>query len=176
MYDVTADLANAGQWHINAETIIHEAAHQTAYNIGIHPRFSVTPTWVVEGIGTMFESPGVWDAMHHRDQEERVHRPLLQTYRQMVSPNRSLGLLKLQLESDDLFRRNPRLAYAHAWALTFYLTEREPRRFSEYLRRLQNRKPLEPYSRQDRAQDFVATFGSDLRMFDAHLQRFLETL
>jgi hypothetical protein len=176
MYDVTADEPRAGRWHINAETIIHEAAHQTAYNIGIHPRFSMTPTWIVEGIGTMFESPGVWDALNHRDQEERVHQPLLHTYRQLVSPNRSLALLKMQLESDDLFPRNPKLAYAHAWALTFYLTEREPRRFSQYLRRLQNRKPLQPYGRQERVQDFVATFGSDLRMFDAHLQRFLETL
>ena len=82
----------------------------------------------------------------------------------------------MQLQSDEQFSRNTEIAYAHAWALTFYLTEREPRRFAQYLQRLQGRKPLEEYSPQARIQDFVAVFGSDLPMFDAHLQRFLDTL
>ena len=49
LYDVTAGQADPQKWHVNAETIIHEAAHQTAFNIGIHPRFATSPAWVVEG-------------------------------------------------------------------------------------------------------------------------------
>ncbi len=85
-------------------------------------------------------------------------------------------MLRLQLQSDRLFRLAPDVAYAHAWAMTFFLTEREPRRFGQYLKRLQKQKPFQRYEAADRLQDFQAVFGSNLQMFDARLQRFVETL
>ena len=77
LYDAAANQPDSDRWYINAETIIHEAAHQTAYNIGIHPRLTITPTWVVEGIGTLFESRGIWNAQHHPDLEDRIHQYLV---------------------------------------------------------------------------------------------------
>jgi hypothetical protein len=68
------------------------------------------------------------------------------------------------------------LAYAHAWALTFYLAEREPKRFAEYLQRLERGKPFQHYAGPARLRDFTRVMGSDLRMLDARLQRFIETL
>jgi hypothetical protein len=44
-----------GDWA--AATIVHEAAHQTAYNVGVHGRFCEQPRWLVEGLAMMFESP-----------------------------------------------------------------------------------------------------------------------
>src|SRR5262245_43854241 len=42
------DPDDSPQWSGSAETIIHEAAHQTAFNTSVHNRFSATPRWVVE--------------------------------------------------------------------------------------------------------------------------------
>src|SRR5688572_6704945 len=57
MFDATG---SGWDWTTNADTIIHEAAHQSAFNTGVHTRFGDSPRWVVEGLGTMFEAPGVW--------------------------------------------------------------------------------------------------------------------
>ncbi len=51
LYDVGGTAAGSAAWHQNADTIIHEATHQTAYNTGVHRRFAQTPKWVVEGLG-----------------------------------------------------------------------------------------------------------------------------
>jgi len=49
----------SGNWHENAAVLIHEAAHQTAFNTGVHNRYCLPPTWLVEGLATVFEAPGV---------------------------------------------------------------------------------------------------------------------
>ena len=41
-----------------SDTIIHEATHQTAYNVGVHARFADQPRWLVEGLAMMFEAEG----------------------------------------------------------------------------------------------------------------------
>lgn len=176
LFDVTAEGGDARLWYLNAETIIHEAAHQTAFNIGIHPRVATTPTWIVEGIGTMFEAPGVWDAQHHQSREDRINGYQLKAYRQLVPSGMSPKLLQLQLASDRLFAAQPDVAYAHAWALTFFLTEQEPRQLARYLQTLERREPFREYTQAARLQDFTRVFGSDLQLLDARLQRFLDAL
>jgi hypothetical protein len=100
----------------------------------------------------------------------------LEIYRKLRQQADTLQLLQQQLSSDRLFAHTPTAAYAHAWALTFYLTEREPRRYAEYLQRLKRRGPFKEYPPADRLRDFVAVFGNDLRMFDARLQGFMSDL
>ncbi|MCI0335276.1 MAG: DUF1570 domain-containing protein, partial [Planctomycetes bacterium] len=39
LFDVTSG-AGGADWSENADTIIHEATHQTAYNVGVHKRFT----------------------------------------------------------------------------------------------------------------------------------------
>src|SRR5436190_8860041 len=41
------------------DTMIHEATHQVAFNTGLHSRIGENPRWVVEGLATVFEAPGV---------------------------------------------------------------------------------------------------------------------
>lgn len=179
LFDVTADQRDERQWYLNAETIIHEAAHQTAYNIGIHRRYADTPAWVVEGIGTMFEARGVWDSRSYPNREHRSHPQQLKTYFALLASDRSVdpvNILNLQIASDQLFDRNPTLAYAHAWALTFFLTEQEPRRYADYIRRVYAQEAFADYPAEARMKDFTAVFGTDLKMLDARLHRFLETL
>lgn len=174
MYDSTA--IYGGQWYINAETIIHEAAHQTAFNTGIHNRLGKDPRWVVEGLGTLFEARGIWDSRSFPQVSDRVNAMQLEYVRRVLANTDSVELLQRQLASDRLFAQNPGVAYAHAWALTFYLTERESVRYVDYVKRLNQRDPFASYGAEDRLRDFMTVFGSDLRMFDARLKRFLEQL
>ncbi len=100
----------------------------------------------------------------------------LKAYRQRVQPDVSEKLLRLQIASDRLFTAQPDLAYAHAWALTFFLTEQEPQQLAQYLQTLQQREPFREYTEAARLQDFQRIFGSDLRMLDARVQRFVQAL
>src|SRR5688572_18337070 len=67
LFDITSG-AGGANWSENADTIIHEAVHQAAYNVGVHKRFTATPRWLAEGLATMFEAPGVWNAQYDRSQ------------------------------------------------------------------------------------------------------------
>jgi hypothetical protein len=176
MFDVTANQPNSTQWHVNAETIIHEAAHQTAFNVGVHSRLTTNPRWVVEGLGTMFEAPGVWDARNHPLIQDRVIDAQRALFLRAVNGQNSLDMMAAQVSSDDLFRASINVAYAHAWALTFYLTEKQPRQYAEYLERIRRRPQFGEYPRDERLKDFVAVFGNDLRMLDARVQRFIAEL
>ena len=42
-----------------ANTLIHETTHQVGFNIGVHSRLGGTPQWVVEGLATVLEAPGM---------------------------------------------------------------------------------------------------------------------
>lgn len=176
MYDVTAQRAHEDDWQTNAETIIHEAAHQTAYNIGIHPRCAYPPRWLVEGIGTMFEAPGVYNSGLYTNQGDRINKSQLEVYRRAIKQISTYDLLASQILSDDLFQQNGSVAYAHAWALTFYLVEHDSQRYARYLQLTHSRPAFAEYSREERFRDFVSIFGSDLKMLDARMQRFLSEL
>ena len=175
LYDTTAGQPGA-DWTLNAETIIHEATHQTAFNTGIHSRLAAQPLWVAEGLATMFEAPGVWNSSVHRQQSDRINRYRLDRYRNYVATRRKPGSLEKLIASDDLFRSDADAAYAEAWAVSFYLAERQPRKYLQYLRLLTARQPLSDYPTANRLQDFHSVFGRDLDMLEVHMLRFIQTL
>ena len=177
MYDVTSQSGDASQWYINAETIIHEAAHQTAFNVGIHNSVAEKiRAGSSRGWGRCLKHAGVWDSRNHPQLGDRVNRNQLEAYRRLIQQTDSVELLQRQVASDQLFAQAPTAAYAHAWALTFFLTEREPRRYADYLRQIKRRGAFQSYSAEDRLSDFVSAFGQDFRMLDARMQRFLSEL
>ncbi|MEZ6117407.1 MAG: DUF1570 domain-containing protein [Pirellulaceae bacterium] len=176
IYLFDAARSEGRDWSVNAETIIHEAAHQTAFNVGIHRRFGAVPTWVAEGIGTLFERPGVWNSQEYRSLHDRVNWTQLGTYAERIKPEDSVSVLQELIQNDRLFQRNPDVAYAYAWALTFYLTEREPAAYANYLKRLYQRDSFVPYGHADRVRDFISAFGSDVKMLDIRMQRYLAEL
>ena len=160
-------------WKQNAATIIHEATHQTAFNTGVHSRFALPPRWLAEGLGTLYEAPGIWDARSYPNQSQRINRGRFDQFNQMVRSGRPAGLFVELISSDDLFASNPGAAYAEAWALTFYLSETEPRKYCQYLAKTAARPAFADYSRAQRLADFTAVFGNGLRMLDANLLRFI---
>lgn len=171
LYDSTTDGAN--DWSENADTIIHEATHQTAFNTGIHKRFSSAPRWMVEGLATMFEARGVWASQYDRTQADRVNRGRLIDFRNYVATKWKPGTIASLLSSDRMFQSDTTGAYALAWALSFYLSETQPRLYAEYLARTVERQPFESYTAAERMADFEDIFGSEMKMFETKFLRYM---
>jgi hypothetical protein len=174
MYDFTAG-DEPGQ-QVNLETIIHEATHQVAFNLGVHNRFAPTPRLAAEGLGTMFEAPGVWNARHHPKAGDRLNRYRLDAFRRYAATRRKKGALAELIASDRLFQTDPEAAYAEAWAATFFLAEVESRKYASWLKKLAARPDFQEYSGSARLKDFTDIFGGDLGMLEARMLRYIPTL
>lgn len=164
------------RWEDTASTVIHEATHQTAYNVGIHTRFTENPRWVSEGLATMFEARGVYDSRSYDRVADRINYERLGDFRSMVVTSRPLGKLSRYLSSDDAFDRSTIPAYAQAWALTFFLSETRPQEYASYLEKLSQRPLFEEYKAKDRIADFRAAFGKDLDLIESHFNSYIEKL
>lgn len=176
LYDQGAGRSNNLTWQANDATIIHEATHQMAFNTGVHNRFAPTPTWLAEGLGTMFEARGVWDWLNHPNRRDRVNRLRLAQFRQWQKQGRKKGDFVALLGSDRQFQRNPSAAYAESWAWVFFLTEIYPHEFAEYVRRVAERNDFEEYPLAKRIADFTAVFHTDLRILEKHFLDFVASL
>jgi hypothetical protein len=174
MFDRTG--GQGGDWTQNAETLIHEAAHQTAFNTGIHSRWSSPPRWVAEGLGTMFEAPGVYDAPKHTSQTSRLNRGRLEAFKAFAGSRRPKGNLAAIVGSDRAFSADADGGYAEAWALTFYLAETEPRKYFAYLEKTASHAPFIEVTGPERLKDFTSVFGSQLDLLEAKMLRFVGEL
>ena len=175
MFDSTA--AGSGyDWTTNAETIIHEAAHQTAYNTGVHGRFGDNPRWIVEGLGTMFEARGVWQSRANPGQSDRINGDRLRSFRAYTASRRPADAIARLVSSDRAFAADPDGAYAEAWALSFFLIESEPKKYQQLLAKTAALPAFADYPAPQRLKDFTDIYGSDLKMLDARMQRFIAGL
>jgi hypothetical protein len=176
LFDIGGGKATASDWRQNAATVIHETAHQVAFNTGVHNRFTVTPRWLTEGLGTMFEARGVWDPQAYPRLADRINRGRLADFKGYAAPRHSAGSVQELVASDRPFERDPVAAYAESWALTFYLAETQSRAYAEFLRKSAARATFAPYTAPERIADFTAAFGDDWPMLDARIARFIEEL
>lgn len=176
LYDITAGKRQSEQWYANSETIIHEATHQTAFNTGVHNRFATTPRWVAEGLGTMFEAPGVWNSRKYRSRSDRINHGRLKSFRRLAESRRPRNSIQQIIAGDVLFQKDSQLAYAESWALSFYLAELQPHKYSQYLQRVAAKKPFTKYTSARREKDFTDVFGSDFHMLDVRVKRFIDEL
>jgi hypothetical protein len=130
----------------------------------------------VEGLGTMFEARGVWRSRSFPQQSERINRGRLAAWRTYASSRRPADAIAQLVSSDRLFASDPEGAYAEAWALSFYLCETSPQRYFRYLAKTAELPAFGEYRGPERLADFTGTFGSDLKMLDAQMRRFLDGL
>ena len=172
LYDMGAE-DDSQQWQQNASVIIHEVTHQTAFNTALHNRYAPPPLWVAEGLATMFEAPGLYDSRHYTGRADRVNRGRLQAFQRLVVPNHRPELLAALVASDELFRTNPAAAYAEAWALSFFLVETRPRKYTKYLGLTAERPAFTQYTSAQRTADFRSVFGDNWRMLEARFLRFM---
>lgn len=162
-------------WTASIDTIVHEAAHQTAYNVGVHRRFAEQPRWLVEGLAMMFEAPGLCDPRSTHTRKDRINKGRLDDFGYLLEKRSPHAIAKL-VASDDAFRSDPAVAYAEAWALSFFLCETRPREYCDYLARVGSRKAFTKYPAKKRLADFAAYFGNDFKQLDADMLRFIEKL
>lgn len=173
LYDIDGQSSDRDNWQETAATLIHEATHQIAFNTGVHSRYAPPPVWVAEGMATLFEAPGVYDWRFHTTRSDRVNRVRLRRFQQLASRHRPEWIRDL-VATDRLFRNEPAAAYAEAWALTFHLTESEPKKYAAYLARTAAHPPFEEVTAEERLADFTAVFGDDWQMLEATFLRFME--
>jgi len=172
MFDA-AESQKGSDWSTNADTIIHEAAHQSAFNTGIHTRFGDSPRWLAEGLGTLFEARGVWQSRTYQNQSDRINRGRFDAWRSFAKGRRRPDTIAQIVSSDRVFSTDPDGAYAEAWALTFFLSETSPKKYFELLGKSAVRPAFADYSSAQRLEDFTAIFGTDLNLLDARMQRFM---
>ncbi len=176
LYDIAAGKSDAADWRQNASTVLHEAAHQTAFNTGIHNRFGDVPKWVCEGLATLFEARGVWNSRTYTNLHDRLNRDRLDQFREYLKTRRKADSLAQLIASDRVFDTDSAAGYSEAWAFTFFLVETQPREYAKYLALTAARPPFAKYTSQDRVKDFAAVFGADFRMIDARFLRYIEGL
>ncbi len=157
------------------DTLIHEATHQVAFNVGLHSRIGESPVWVVEGLATIFESPGIRDRSHD-EPKSRINPYRFLSFKEFVKKRRKQKSLAGFVKSDTLFEKSIFDAYAQAWALSFYLIETRPAKYMKYLKTIAKRDPLKPYTPQERLADFTNTFGDDLDKLETALIRYIDRL
>ncbi|CAD73196.1 MAG TPA: DUF1570 domain-containing protein [Rhodopirellula baltica] len=164
-----------------AATVRHEAAHQSAFNCGVHSRVNDTPSWVTEGIGQMFEPDAMSSGRSGTRLVERVNKDSVRQLREtidMEDPAEVARWVDRMIRSDDLFR-NPttiHTAYALAWSMMFYLAERDTEAFADILNFTATRPPFETYKSGQRMIDFERVVGTDVRDFSNRLTRFVASL
>lgn len=174
MFDVTAGGRLDEDWRENAATIVHEAAHQSAFNIGIHSRFTPPPRWLAEGIGTLFEAPGIYDAARYTKLHDRINVGQYAAYRRyFASATGATGILKSVVVRDEGFGYPQ---YAFSWAALLMLSEQEPQKLAQYLQRTAIKQPFATISPTERVRDFQSVFGPDLDGLEIRVHRFMADL
>ncbi len=158
-------------------TIVHEATHQTAYNTGIHSRFTQTPRWATEGLAVMFESRGVNNSAWFGSRDERVHAAQLGELMRLSSGSQpSLPTVADLIARDDSFRSSPGYSYALAWGLTFYLAENYPQQYVRYLERMAAVENFQNQDANQRLEDFASAFNVRIEELEQRMWLYLKKL
>ena len=159
-------------WLYDSQTVLHESAHQLAFNRGIHNRLAPPPLWLSEGFATLFEARGFHQARDFDSLLERANRPRLTRLRNLYRGERIEGKLATLLTDDRIFQTDPQLAYTLAWGVAFYLSEKKPEKFREYLRADAGRTNFRTQPSNERIELFASHFGSDIKQLEAEMKEF----
>ncbi len=165
---------------LKPQTVAHEGAHQILANIGVQPRLSEWPLWLVEGLaeycatttrtkkGIVWSGLGAINSLHMATLREIEDPVSIQLAAANPGPNpyavprrhgsRSEALvMKTKLTPTD---------YALAWAMTHYLAAKRGEEFVGYLKALSQIPPLEPRDPTQHLELFRKHFGADMVKLD----------
>ncbi len=164
-----------------AATVRHEAAHQSAFNTGVHSRINDTPQWITEGIGQLFEPVAMTDLRLAAPAAELVNvesMQLLKTKFALHDGNSLADSMKQLISDDTMFKDDQQIetAYAISWAMMFYLAHRQTDAFANVLNHTVNRQPFEAYTRDQKMKDFLRIVGCDTHEFSKRVTRYLLSL
>ena len=177
LFDETGGRRGTWDWRETASTVVHEAAHQTAFNTGVQSRWSSPSRWISEGLGTLFEARGVNNTQQFRTQKDRINSKHLSGFRQRFPKGINPDSIRSLVASDKGFNARPLDAYAASWAMTFMFAEKQPQKLSAYLQETAKRKAFfQTVPARDRLSDFERFFGADYLMLSTRLNRFVDEL
>ena len=159
-------------WLYSSSTVIHEAAHQSAFNYGVHNRFSPPPLWLSEGVAMLFEARGVHHAEKYPAIKDRLNSRRFLVLKEAYEKEKVAGKISQMLVDDRMFQTDTEFAYALAWGLSFYLAENQPKAYIEFLKRDSQRRDFKPYPPVDRLQDFANAFGADFEELEKGMKTF----
>ncbi len=154
-------------------TMIHEATHQAAFNSGLHSRIGGNPKWVVEGLATVFEAPGIRNSSANAGVKTRINSDRFIRFGNYARSRRRPRSLESFISSDDSFEGDIHDAYAEAWAFSFFLIETRPRPYAEYLRTIAARNHVYVYSPEKRVADFKRIVSQELPHLESEFLKFM---
>ena len=154
------------------ETMIHEATHQLGYNLGLHNRTGRNPKWVVEGLATVFETPGMEEFAMDRDVRKRLNPGWHYGLQKFIKEGRPVGFLEKFVRDDETFSTQMSNAYAQAWALSFWLIETRPREYAKFLQKMASPEVTRQLTPDARVKLFKESFGDNLILLDAEMLRY----
>jgi hypothetical protein len=158
------------------DTMIHEATHQVAFNVGLHTRIGNNPKWIVEGLATVFEAEGIRDSSIGRSAKYRINRDRYIWFQNYAKERHKKGALEKFIRNDSMFKSQTLDAYAFSWALSFFLIETRPRQYSKLLKQLGSRDVLNQLTETERLQMFKKTIGSNMKLLEAEMLRFFNRI
>jgi hypothetical protein len=174
---------------LRPQTVAHEGAHQILSNLGLQPRPTKWPMWLVEGLaeycattintkkGIAWSGMGAINSLHMATLRE-LDDPLSN---QVTGANvnlRNVARQRLMIQAESLMLK-PELTptdYAQAWALTHYLARKRGPDFVKYLKAMSQVPPLEPRSAEANLADFCRYFDDDLAKLDKKLDDYIRKL
>ncbi|MEO1336689.1 MAG: DUF1570 domain-containing protein, partial [Myxococcota bacterium] len=163
----------------SARSNVH--SHQSAYNYNVHSRVVITPRWVSEGIGQLFEPEAMVSTHSGIKARERANQDSLGILERKYARGQDpafASAIKDLVGSDTLFD-NPSTtseAYAVAWAMMFYLAEREPKKFAKVLAGTNGRGIYQPYDRIARLNDFERWTETSIEEFAQRVAWYMKSL
>ena len=134
------------------------------------------PYWVPEGLATLFEAPGVWKPSSAHRKSDLYNMGRLGDFRHYAKDGQPPFSLQQFIASDTPFRTNAAAAYAQAWALSFYLSQTQPREYTYHLALTADRPVYSTFSSADRLRYFQVAFGSDLKVLEANFMNWMAKL
>ncbi len=161
------------------ETLRHEAAHQSAFNCGIHSRLNATPRWITEGLGQWLEIDSESSSRHRmRIGVNAVSYQILGQNGCLDDPAALSRHLASIIRGDELFAdpSTTSLAYAVAWAMTHHLANRFPDKLATVYRHTTARPPFVDYPADRRRADFSSIVDPNLDRYAVSLWRYLRAL
>ncbi|MCY2976500.1 MAG: DUF1570 domain-containing protein [Planctomycetota bacterium] len=140
-------------------TVRHEATHQLAFNSGLHQRLSSPPLWALEGLASIFETPGMTESRATASTTKLVNQARIDTWKGIAKyPDQLTQLFDSMVRDDSLFKSDPDKAYAIAWGVSLYLSERDSTKYARYMSKIAKLPIGQAYPSPSRVQDVHTTF------------------
>lgn len=170
------------------QTVAHEGTHQILQNIGIQPRLSAWPLWLVEGLAEYCSPPtitrkgvaawgglGLVNPFHMatiHDLNDTLPMEVKGVARPQVGRDPKTPLVEYIVTRKELTPTD----YALSWALTHYLLMKRSNEFLAFLKTMSQIPPLEERTPEDHLESFRAAFGTELSKMDKAIGAYLNKL